>query len=302
MSLKRFLTYQQQIQLLKSKKLHIQNETLAIEYLKKYGYYSLISGYKDIFKAQKNGDYKPTASFDKIVSLYVFDDYLKNAFLREIIDIEKHIKSLYSYSFCSLFGDAQSDYLNVSNYNYNRYSIEVSNFISMVNDILNNPSRFNFVNYNITNYGTVPLWVMIQTFTFGNMSKLYMFSKQNLQSTVAKEFPNIYTRDLNTILNVLTKFRNVCAHGERLYSYKTQKSITTLPIHSTIPNYSAHAKNDLFNVLLSFKYLTHETNFQSFVTTVDEMLNYLKGSLGNEYYSIVISKMGFPENWKDIVS
>ena len=47
---KRFLTYEQQIELLKSKKLHISDEKLAVENLKQYSYYSLISGYKDIFK------------------------------------------------------------------------------------------------------------------------------------------------------------------------------------------------------------------------------------------------------------
>ncbi|WP_293969256.1 hypothetical protein [uncultured Ruminococcus sp.] len=50
---KRFLTYEQQIELLKSKKLFIPDEEKAIESLKQYSYYSLISGYKDIVTLKK---------------------------------------------------------------------------------------------------------------------------------------------------------------------------------------------------------------------------------------------------------
>ncbi|MEE1005949.1 MAG: hypothetical protein U0L66_02000 [Acutalibacteraceae bacterium] len=50
---KKFFTYEEQIELLKNKKLIIADEQRAINYLKQYSYYSLISGYKDIFKVEK---------------------------------------------------------------------------------------------------------------------------------------------------------------------------------------------------------------------------------------------------------
>lgn len=34
-----------------------------------------------------------------------------------------------------------------------------------------------------------------------------------------------------SILAVMVKFRNVCAHGERLFTYRTTDSIPDLPIH-----------------------------------------------------------------------
>lgn len=53
MERKRFLTYEEQIELLKSKKLYIGDEDYAIKKLKQFSYYSLITGYKDIFKIEK---------------------------------------------------------------------------------------------------------------------------------------------------------------------------------------------------------------------------------------------------------
>lgn len=297
---KRFLTYEQQIELLKSKKLHIDNEQLAIEKLKQYSYYSLISGYKDIFKVEKNGDYKADACFEDIVSLYTFDDYLRNRFLHEIIRIEKKIKSLYSYSFCSLYGDNQNDYLNATNYNYEQYQDGVNKLISTIQRNLDNSEKYPYVNYNKQQYGTVPFWVIIQTLTIGNISKIFFYSRQALQSQVAREFDNIYGNHLSSMLNVLSKFRNVCAHGERLYNYKTKKSILDLPIHTKIENYNPTSKNDLFNVLICLKYLSKDSDFTSMIKTIDGMIRIMVNSLGQDYATAILNEMGFPENWKDL--
>ena len=297
---KRFLTYEEQIDLLKSKQLTIEDENSAISYLKEYSYYSLISGYKDIFKTEKNGNYRSDASFQKIVSLYIFDEYLRHRFLHEIIRIEKHIKSLYSYSFCSLYGDKQNDYLNVTNYNYSTYQKDVNDFVSIVQRLLRSPEKYRYVQYNINKYGTVPLWVVIQTLTFGNLSKMFMFSNQKLQSQISRNFDNVYGHQLDSMLNVLSKFRNVCAHGERLFNYKTQKSIIDLPVHHKLENYNPTSKNNLFNVVICFKYLSSDENFQSFFVAIEDMIDIIATALGEDYSKKVLDEMGFPENWKDL--
>lgn len=298
---KRFLTYDQQIQLLKDKKLNVENDQLAKHFLSKYSYYSLISGYKDIFKIQKNGDYKPDASLSKIVHLYLFDEFLRNTFLNEIIKVEKHIKSIYSYNFCLLYGDQQADYLNVNNYNYVRYQKEVNEFAGMVQDLLNNPSKYSYIEYNINEYGTVPLWVIMNAITFGSIAKMYSFSTNKLQSQIAKEFPNVYTYQLNSMLKMLSKYRNVCAHGERLYNYQTRTSLKTLPVHTALSGYNPLSKNDLFNVLICLKYLSNKEDFSATVTVLEELIKSTLPHLGINYMAAVLHKMGFPANWSDII-
>ena len=297
---KKFLTYDEQINLLKSKKLEIENVELAISQLKKYGYFSLVSGYKDIFKIEKNGNYKTRTTLEDIIYLYLFDDYLRNTFLQEIIRIEKHIKSLYSYSFCALYGDKQSDYLNVNNYNYGHYQKDINVFITLVNNILDNPERYKYIKHNITTYGSVPLWVLIQSLTLGNVSKMYNFSSNKLQSQIAREFKNVYGPELSSMLNILSKFRNVCAHGERLYSYATKKEIKNLPIYSRIDNYTPTARNNLFAVYICIKYLSTDDDFNLFSSHLKNVFNILHNSIKQELASLVMQSMGFPKNWMDI--
>lgn len=89
----------------------------AVNLLKNHSYFALISGYKSPFKS-KNGTYKPHTSLDDIYSLYIFDDALRAMILRNILIVEKHIKSLISYSFCETYGEDQQHYLNATKYNY----------------------------------------------------------------------------------------------------------------------------------------------------------------------------------------
>ena len=95
-----FLNYDQQIEKLKNEKnLLIDNEAYAKEILRQTSYYSLIGGYKDIFKNPTTKKYKDGTRFEDIVELYYFDELLRQLFLRYLIKVENGIKSQVSYYF-----------------------------------------------------------------------------------------------------------------------------------------------------------------------------------------------------------
>ena len=88
-----FLNYDQQIEKLKNEKnLLIDNEAYAKEILRQTSYYSLIGGYKDIFKNPTTKKYKDGTRFEDIVELYYFDELLRQLFLRYLIKVENGIK------------------------------------------------------------------------------------------------------------------------------------------------------------------------------------------------------------------
>lgn len=116
---KTFLNYNQQIEKLKNEKnLRIDDVTYAKEILRQTSYYSLIGGYKDIFKNPTTKLYKDGTRFEDIVELYYFDEALRQLFLRYLIKVENEIKSQVSYFFTEKYGENQREYLKVANYNY----------------------------------------------------------------------------------------------------------------------------------------------------------------------------------------
>ena len=111
---KPFLTYQEQVdKLKKDKRLQIEDEERAIDLLKRHSYFALVSGYKKPFKKQ-DGTYKEHTSLEDIYALYSFDNTLRSVVFSKILVVEKHIKSLISYSFCEEYGSGQQAYLDAT--------------------------------------------------------------------------------------------------------------------------------------------------------------------------------------------
>lgn len=304
---KPFMTYEQQINKLKyEKNLEIADETYALKLLKEHSYFALISGYKIPFKTA-NGNYKPHASIEDIYKLYTFDDKLRALFLQYILKIEKHVKSLISYSFCDTYGEEQLHYLNATNYNYiPQNQGEVHELITRLTAITSNPKNYPYIRHQQDAHGNIPLWVMMKALTLGTVSKMYSLFPQRIQHLVSKEFKYVHESMLTQMLNMLARSRNVCAHNERLYDYRYNKgSIDNTYIHSALQismkkGQYIKGKNDLFAVVIVLKYLLDEDTFSDFISKLDTSITTLLNSINILQPTQLYKYMGFPENWRDI--
>lgn len=306
-SRKPFMTYEQQIQKLKNeKKLEIRDKEYAIELLKKHSYFALISGYKEPFK-DKNGFYKLHTAIEDIYTLYIFDDKLRTLFLRNILKIEKHVKSLISYSFCELYGEEQSHYLNATKYNYTSKNQEdINELIARLTKITADPKNYPYIKHQQKVHGNIPLWVMMKALTLGTVSKMYSFLSQSIQHNVSKEFQYVHETMMVQMLDLLARVRNVCAHNERLYDYRYKKgTIDNTFVHEALQiqkrkTQYIKGKNDLFAVVIVLKYLLDEKDFVEFIedlnSSIDELLQTTRIVQRSQLYKY----MGFPTNWTDI--
>lgn len=96
MANKTFFTYDEQIEKLeKEKQLVISDPDFAKTTLQKLGYFSLIGGYKDLFKHKPSGNYLHGVTFEKITAFYYFDEELRTLFLKYILHVERQLKSIY---------------------------------------------------------------------------------------------------------------------------------------------------------------------------------------------------------------
>ena len=132
----------------------------------------------------------------------------------------------------------------------------------------------------------------MNTLTFGNLSKMYSYSLSEIKINIANEFNS-------SMLNVISKFRNVCAHNERLYNYTTTKSIKNLPIHNN-QNIKNKGKNNLFAIAICFKYLLDTDDFNNFLDELNIILTEYKQNSYN--FSKVLRNMGFLKNWYNVLN
>lgn len=305
---KPFLTYEQQIQKLKDKNLTIPNEKVAKDKLRRHSYFALVTGYKSLFKNPTTKDYRDGTTFEDIVALYEFDAQLRELTLRNLLHIERHIRSALSYAFCQKYGDHQSAYLNSAHYNpYPKNSAGIRKLIEkhLKPPLVHRTDRLYIEHYKQQHHN-VPLWVLINALTFGTVSKMYQYSTFDIQTSVSKEFEGINEGQLQKILQVLTDFRNVCAHNERLLSYRcAQHEIPNLLLHEKLNiqmrgTQYLYGKRDLFAVVLVFRYLLPSEEFLQYKRGIGRLIDQVveKNKQISEAELLVL--MGFPPNWKNI--
>lgn len=305
-SQKKFSTFDEQIQLLKSEKhLEITDETYAKDMLMRIGYFPLFGGYKHLFRIPLTKKYKEGTTFNEIVALYEFDSNLRELFFKYLLQIERHMRSLMSYYFSEKYGESQAAYLDENNYNNSRRNHKIiSRLISTLQRAVNT-TDYVYINYYRTNYNNIPLWVLSNVLTFGNLSKMYKVFPQSLQSKICKNFGCINRKQMEQFLSVLTKFRNVCAHGERLFTYRTIDNISDLPLHQKmrIPKQGIqylYGKNDLFAVVIAFRYLLPKEDFLEFKRKLTLEISRANKSLVHITENELLEHMGFPQNWRNI--
>ncbi len=302
-----FLSYEQQIdKLVNDKNLIIAEKEYAIDALKRFGYFALIGGYKELFKNPTTQKYKDGTNFEDVVALYKFDENLRELFLKYILKIERHLRSIISYCFCEKYGEHQSFYLDEKNFSiYPKYSADVKRLVGELDKLANQNSDYAYINHHRNIYNNVPLWVLFNGITFGTLSKFYALMTQDLQFKVSREFNSLSEKQVGQILSVITKFRNVCAHNERLFSYKTKNIIPNLSAHQNLKiqrRGSTYDKGvrDLFAIVISFKYFLGVDDFDKFKTSLTNTIDYYIQNTTALSKNDILSAMGFPINWLQI--
>ena len=303
MNRKRFLTYDEQISFLsEQKQLIIEDQEYAKRILFQTGYFALINGYKRIFKNPQTNKYQVGVRFEDVYGMYCFDRNLRSILLKYILICEQTIKSSLSYHFCQIYGEDQKAYLNPINYlQSENHSRIIKKLIQKMSAQLNENSSYYYIRHYVKRYQSVPFWVLVNTLTLGQVSKMYSCQKSRVKIQICKDFGEIRENELERMLSIMTKFRNVCAHNDRLFNFKTQDALPDLLIHQMlqIPRRLGRyccGKEDLFAQVIILKMLLQEEDFEWFYTELKQCFQ------RHSVYQTILYQMGFPENWKEIAN
>lgn len=304
---KPFITYTAQVEKLTNEKHLIVTDTnFAITSLKNISYFGLIGGYKDPFIDVQTHKYINNTTFEDIVALYEFDEELRGLVFKYLCHIEIKLRSSISYYFCQKHGERQEEYLNPNNYSTSPKSKRgVIKLIKILDNVANKNKDHKYLVYQRNKYHNVPLWVILNALTFGQISKIFEFLPQKMQGLICQDFGNIKKNDMIKYLKVLTLYRNVCAHNERLFSHHTYSSIPDTLIHKklNIPKHHSKyicGKNDLFCVVITFRHLLPRADFLVFKKHLMHIFNQYKKKNSNLKLDKLYEYMGFPSNWKHI--
>lgn len=308
METKIFKTLDEQIEILKNKNLVIDNEEYAKEVLLRENYFFL-NGYRlPLMKSKDNKVFIEGVKFEELYSLLLFDRKLRNIVFKNILIIENNLKSVISYQLSLKYGYKEKNYLNPNNFNNSGDKRRQVNDLlaKMKRQIKNNASQHSATSHYLNNYGYIPLWVLVKVLSFGIVSELFSILKKEDQYAVV----DVYGLDIKTFLDylpILSNYRNLCAHEDILYDNRTNRVIEDTRYHKelNIPimnNEFIYGKNDLFALIIIIKSMLKDNEVNDFMLEIKNALDNLEYNLRSIPINKILDRMGFPENFMDIVS
>lgn len=306
MKTKDFKTLDEQIEILKNRGLVIRDVEKTESLLLSENYF-FINGYRHIFlKSHKDSNFIKGTTFEELYAVFQFDRNFRNILFKNLLIVENNLKSIISYRLSKKYGVKEKDYLKPSNFSLD------SKKVRQVNDVLNKIKRQIKINgrqhsatlHYLSNYGYVPLWILVKLLSFGMINEFYSILKPEDKLSIAQYY-NLDVETLGIYIGLLSNYRNLCAHEDIVYEHRTQKEIPDTKFHRLldIPMMNdeyEYGKNDMFSVVIMLKQVLNESDFTDFVNEVSYELSLLDGRVNVIPQSKILDRMGFPPNWEDI--
>lgn len=212
---KGFKTIEEQLEILRSRGLTINNELEAKDFLHHNNYYR-ISGYS--LTLRKNDVFSEFATFQNIVDIYNFDHELRHIILQYLEIIEVQMKSVYAYEFTKIHGPI--GYLDESFFTNTTKHQEILDKVEQQKK--RRLSHEAYLKHFINDlHQDIPLWAYVDLFTISDISFLYSISEQSIKDAVARTFGLSMSKGasiLESYMHSMTIIRNLCAHGSRIYN------------------------------------------------------------------------------------
>lgn len=283
--LKKPKTFEEQIEILKSRGLIINNDESAKFILKNVNYYRF-TAYLITFK-NEDDTYIEGTTFEMISSIYKFDRELRNLITDILGNIEISFRTYIAYTLAIKHGT--SGYLNKNNFKNEEYHRGF--LLNIQKEKLNNANKLFIKHHNDKYEGILPIWVATEIMTFGMLSKLYANLIPEDQGYIKNNLCSVNPTLLDTWLQSLTHIRNLCAHYGRIYN-------TSLPVIKIKKDDKKYRLNDksIFAYILIMKYLVADDKvWNRFFISLQSLIV--------EYSSYIeLRLIGFPENWIEILS
>lgn len=287
MEVKKPITYDQQIVELQSKGFIVTDPDICIQRLEQIRYYRLLA-YLLPFKNPTTKKYRPDIPIERVFKIYEFDGKIRALISKTIDEIEIYMRSILSYYYAHRYGAL--GYLLDNNFNSFH---DHTRFLKLISDCINNNKSNLIIKWHKTKYGgKFPIWVIIEFFTFGMLSKFYSDMKRTDQIKLANSI-GVDKSQLSSWLYCLTGLRNSCAHYSRLYFTKFP-AVPAMPekfFYQTIP------PSKIFDQLIPLRmtYPDRKKWNSNFIIELESIV---------EKYSshIELDHIGFPENWKSILT
>lgn len=288
-------TFEEQVDLLISRGMSVNDKQAAARQLSNINYYRLEAYWLPFESSRAPHKFKEDTAFETIVNRYFFDRELRLLLLDAIERIEISFRTQWTYHISHTYGS--HGYLE----NKKGMRKNDTRLLKDIEELKKQVHRSDevFIKHYIKKYDEElpPAWVSCEVMSLGLISRLY----SNLSAyAVRRKIANTYGFDetfLEGFMEHLTYVRNVCAHHSRLWNRHLTKKMP-LPkskpsgLRENIDTNQINAEHKIYNTLVLIQHLLSVICPNS--QWASRLYNLIK------QYDIPITQMGFPHNWETL--
>ena len=207
--LKKPTTYQEQLDILKSRGIIIDDPNQCIAVLETVNYYRF-TAYFLPFK-RSDGQYCENTQFSRVYRIYEFDRKLRSVLFAALEEVEIYLRAKLSYFYAHKYG--AEGYMNDANFSSKH---QAEKFKENLEREISSNKRSAFVAHHNEKYdGHFPLWVAVELFSFGMLSRFYSDMKTEDKKQLARRLYGTVPKNVSSWLRCCTDLRNICAHYGR---------------------------------------------------------------------------------------
>lgn len=277
-------TFSEQVDKIEEKGIIICNKDYCRNFFKRVNYYRFSAYLLPFRNCDKT--YKEGTQFEHARKIYEFDTKIRNLIFQTIENIEVYLRTQMAYHHAHKYGSVGYEDSSTFGPKHNKKA-----FDEKIEGIKHkNRSTLVFKHHTENYAGKIPLWVIIEYFTMGEVSYFYSDLKTEDKKEIAAALYDTIPDNLDSWLRCITDLRNRCAHYSRLYYWK----FSALPV---IPIDLKHtAERRLLDQILVLKFLfpAKEEWEVSFFKPFEELIKEYENEI--EFWHI-----GLINNWEELL-
>ena len=306
--MKEHKTFNQQLTILRNRGVVVPTNGKPKRFLEQENYYNVINGYKDLFLVKDSNNlpvepelYQEGTHFNELKALFLFDRELRILLLKYLLIFENSIKTTVAYEFSKKYS-RKNAYLDIANFVDNDPKKVLQQISILTKTIHDKVDRSGAIKHYIEEHGEVPLWVLVNFLTMGNIANFYNILTDSTKNIIAKFYTGKYrtqnkdntfrlsSADLSACLKVANLVRNICAHDERLYNVNLRNvRISQIANHFGIRRYD----NKRFIVLILFlKIVLDKKDFQRLYKALRNLFNQYADEFKTVVFDDILKTMG----------
>ncbi|MDO4887226.1 MAG: Abi family protein [Actinomycetaceae bacterium] len=296
---KQFKTYTEQVDLLRTRGMHIDDQDRAERLLARLNYYRL-SGYWYPMRLPTPGvrvrrdEFIDGASFDVVVALYEFDERLRHAVFIELDRIEMAVRAMLGYELGRIDPLAYLDakHLGARAHHPHKSGRSMHDMWLSKYEAALKLSKEDFVTHHKTNYGgAIPIWAAVEIMDWGMLSYLYGMSSDIVRNSIACQC-KLSAPQLESWLKSLNIVRNYAAHHARLFNrvYTIKPKLNDDKRLVSVKERT----NRTFGQLTLIQYLHRQLD----LSPADRLPELMDTYPHNPF--VPLERTGAPDNWHDL--